>query len=221
MGKHRVWRDGGFLTLLQGMCMLCPGGTHSPWLDSICLRMGYRALNKNEGHKERSFTPCFQRSAGQGWTPSLMYFLHISYVCRWWGLFPELSLWGLVMQIAGLDFSMFYLLPYDCRVRITQHLRLGFFWGNIEKCSPFWTGLLQNSSLKAFPCQEEPGALPSAQSRRALCLPARPLPEGTCPSHRGCPAGPLSSSLATLPKLKKAYLSPCSFKCRQANAVAI
>lgn len=52
------WFEGmvEFLALLQGMCMLCPGGTHSPWLASIGSRMGYRALNKNKGHTEGSST---------------------------------------------------------------------------------------------------------------------------------------------------------------------
>lgn len=219
--RRPAWESTGYEGMVafwpcyRGCAGCAQGGTHSPWLASICLRMGYRALNKNEGHKEGSFTPCFQLSAGQGWTPSLMYFLHISYVYRWWGLFPELSLWGLVMQIAGFHFSMFYLLPYDCRVRITHHLRLGFF-GKYWEMFPL-LNLLQNISQKAA-CQEEPGALHSPWAER---VPACLLPEGICTPHRGRPAGPLSFSLATLPKLKKASLSTCSFKCRQDNAVAI
>lgn len=45
---------------------------------------------------------------------------------------------------------------------------LGKYWGIFN--SPFWTGLLQNKSQKAT-CQEEHGALHSALSRAAPCLP--------------------------------------------------
>lgn len=79
-------------------------------------------------------TPCSQLTTGQGCSPSLTCFLHIWYTYTWWGLLPELSLWGLFMQITGLGFFMFSLLPYDFRVRIT--LNLGLFLGEILRNVP-------------------------------------------------------------------------------------
>lgn len=185
--RRPAWESTGYEGMVafwpcyRGCAGCAQGGTHSPWLASICLRMGYRALNKNEGHKEGSFTPCFQLSAGQGWTPSLMYFLHISYVYRWC-LFPELSLWGLVMQIAGFHFSMFYLLPYDCRVRITHHLRLGFFWEILRNVPPFE---LAPKHLPESRLSGRAWCPPQPLSRTGPCLPAarghlHPSPGPSC-----------------------------------------
>lgn len=76
-------------------------------------------------------------------------------------------------------------------------------------------GLFQISSQKAG--QEEHGALHSALSRAAPCL----LPMGICAFHGAVLLQLCPSHCLHFGELKKAYLSPCSFKCRQAIAVAI
>lgn len=178
-------------------CAWCAQEVHTdPGYSAHAPGWGTEPWTKKKGTKKGvSPTPRSQLSAGQSWTPPVTYFLHIRYVYRWWGLFPELSLWGLFMRIAGLGFFMFYLLPYDCRVRITLHLQL-VFWGNIEECSHFWTGLLWNISQRAA-CQEEHRVLHSAL-----------LPMGICTFHWGRPARAFSFSLAALLEAEKSLFIP-------------
>lgn len=74
-------------------CACCAWGLPTaPGEPAYAPGWGTEPWTKMKGTKKGvSSTPCSQLSAGQGRTPSLMCFLHISYMYRWWGLFLELS----------------------------------------------------------------------------------------------------------------------------------
>lgn len=155
--------------------------------------MRNRALNKNEGHKEGSFThSMFSAYHWSGlFSISHMFSSHLIHVHM-----MRLAPWAFILRVVYANYWTWFFHVFSPPIWFQGQDHSAFrvvFRGNIEECSPFWTGLLQNNSQKAT-CQEEHRVLRSALSRAAPCLPL----VGICACHWGCPAGALSFSLATL-----------------------
>lgn len=200
----------GFLTLLQGMCMMCPGGTHRPWLPSICPRMRYRALNKKRRAQRREFHPLHVFSlvlVRAGLHLSHIFFTldtctddeacSLSFHCE-----------GCLCELLGLGFSCF----------ISSHMIAGS--GSLCIYGWFFAGILRNVPTFELACSEtsprEPLVRKIIAFSTVLCC-----PWGSAPFTGAVLPGLFPSHWQHFWKLKKAYLSPCSFICRQANAVSI
>lgn len=197
-------------------CACCAQGVPTASGASICSRIGYRALN-NKGKEFHTLHVLSLVLVRVGLRLSCVFFT-LGTRTDYEACFLSFCCEGCLCKLLDLVFSCF----------ISSHMIAGS--GSLCIYGCFFGEILRDIQLPLLNWLAPEQVPESHLSGRAWCSPQCSEQSGSLPATRQWGSVPFTGAILLglcpshwqhFQKLKKACLSPCSFKCRQANAMAI